>query len=221
MKRLIVILLALAGMQLHAQTPDSLVRKETISQARYLKSIFKTDEAIEKLSALVKPEVFDIEVLSELADCHFQSGDYEGAAGTYFMLSSVAPRNILYKIRLMQVYTRLKDWPNSIQAGKAVLQLDSIPAVLSSVGDSFRQMEKPDSALWYYRKSLAKNPMNATVLSKAVNVLIVAEDYDGAIAMTEAFLAEDPDNTMIAPLKGLAFYRKGDYDAAVTVFQRQ
>ena len=30
-----------------AQTPDSLVRKETIAQARYLKSIFKTDEAIE------------------------------------------------------------------------------------------------------------------------------------------------------------------------------
>ena len=204
-----------------AQTPDSLVRRETIAQARYLKSIFKTDEAIEKLSALVRPEVFDIEVLSELADCHFQSGDYESAAGTYFMLSSAAPRNILYKIRLMQIYTRLKDWPNSIQAGKAVLQLDSIPAVLSSIGDSFRQMEKADSALWYYRKSLAKKPMNATVLSKAVNVLIMAEDYDGAIALTEPFLAEDPDNTMIAPLKGLACYRKGDYDAAVTVFQRQ
>lgn len=66
----------------HAQTQDSLdLRKGILAEARYLKSIYKTDEAIEKLSELVKPEGFDEDVLSELADCHFQSGDYESAAG--------------------------------------------------------------------------------------------------------------------------------------------
>ena len=207
---------------LHAQTPDSLdLRKGILAEARYLKSIYKTDEAIEKLSELVKPEGFDEDVLSELADCHFQSGDYESAAGTYFLLSSRAPDNVLYKIRQMQTYARLKAWPQSIQAGREVLQLDSIPAVLSFIGDSFRQMESADSALWYYRRSLAMRPMNESVVAKAVNVLIGKGDYDGAISLTGAFLAEDPDNTLVAPLKGLSYYRKGDYESAISVFQRQ
>ena len=216
----------------HAQTQDSLdLRKGILAEARYLKSIYKTDEAIvklselvkaiEKLSELVKPEGFDEDVLSELADCHFQSGDYESAAGTYFLLSSRAPDNVLYKIRQMQTYARLKAWPQSIQAGREVLQLDSIPAVLSFIGDSFRQMESTDSALWYYRRSLAMRPMNESVVAKAVNVLIGKGDYDGAISLTGAFLAEDPDNTLVAPLKGLSYYRKGDYESAISVFQRQ
>ena len=207
---------------LHAQTPDSLdLRKGILAEARYLKSIYKTDEAIVKLSELVKPEGFDEDVLSELADCHFQSGDYESAAGTYFLLSSRAPDNVLYKIRQMQTYARIKAWPQSIQAGREVLQLDSIPAVLSFIGDSFRQMESADSALWYYRRSLAMRPMNESVVAKAVNVLIGKGDYDGAIALTGAFLSEDPENPLVAPLQGLSYYRKGDYESAISVFQRQ
>ena len=82
-------------------------------------------------------------------------------------------------------------------------------------------MEQADSALWYYRKALALKPMNESVVAKAVNILITKADYDGAVAVMEPFLSEDPDNTTIAPLKGLALYRKGDYEGAVQAFQRQ
>ncbi len=196
-------------------------RDSVIAQARYLKSIDRTDEAREALEALVKPGLPDEEVLAELADCHFQSGDYESAAGTYFMLASLKPDNILYRIRQMQLYARLKAWPQSIQAGREVLRMDSIPAVLSSVGDSFRQLEEADSALWYYRRSLALKPINASVVSKAFDVLLRREAYDEAIALTDSYLQADPDNPVVAPLQGLALYRKGDYQAAAGVFQRQ
>ena len=218
MKRLLTAALLVCAASLQAQTTH---RDSVLAEARYLKSIYRTDDAIEKLSALVQPGAMDEGVLAELADCHFQSGAYEDAAGTYFLLSSKAPDNILYHIRLMQAYSRLKAYSQSIQAGRAVLQQDSIPAVLSVVGDSFRQLEQADSALWYYRRSLALKPWNETVLSKAVGILIDKEKYDEAIAQSEAFLAEDPDNVTIAPLKGLALYRKGDYEGAVQVFQRQ
>ena len=121
----------------------------------------------------------------------------------------------------MQTYSRLKAWPQSIQAGWEVLRLDSIPAVLSFIGDSFRQLEQADSALWYYRRSLALRPMNGTVVAKAVNVLIGKEEYDEAISLTGAYLSEDPDNTLVAPLQGLSYYRKGDYESAIRVFRRQ
>jgi tetratricopeptide (TPR) repeat protein len=210
--------LLVCAASLQAQTTH---RDSVLAEARYLKSIYRTDDAIEKLSALVQPGAMDEGVLAELADCHFQSGAYEDAVGTYFLLSSKAPDNLLYKIRLMQAYSRQRAYPLSIQAGRAILQQDSIPAVLSFVGDSFRQLEQVDSALWYYRRSLAQKPMNETVLSKAVGILIDKEKYDEAIAQSEPFLAEDPDNMTIAPLQGLAYYRKGDYETASKIFQRQ
>ena len=203
---------------LQAQTTH---RDSVLAEARYLKSIYRTDDAIEKLSALVQPGAMDEGVLAELADCHFQSGAYEDAAGTYFLLSSRFPDNLLYKIRQMQAYYRLRDYPQSIQAGREVLRRDSIPAVVSFVGDSFRQMDQADSALWYYRRALALKPGNETVLSKAMGILLDKENYDGAIALSEPFLAEDPDNMTIAPLQGLAYYRKSDYETASKVFQRQ
>lgn len=219
MRRLFIILFALtAGVSLVAQPTR---RDSVLAEARYLKSIYRTDEAIEKLSSLVSPETFDEQVFSELADCHFQSGDYETAAGTYFLLSSRKPDNILYKIRQMQIYSRLKAWPRCIQAGQEVLQLDSIPAVLSMIGDSFRQLNEADSALVYYRESLARRLMNETVISKIMGILIDTEDYDGAIAQGEQYLSEDPDNLVIAPLVGLSYYRKGDHENAIKVFQRQ
>lgn len=196
-------------------------RDSVLAQARYLKSIFKTNEAIEALVSVMSPQYFDEGVMAELADCHFQNGDYEDAADTYTMLSSLVPDNILYKVRLMQTRYRQKAFPQCVQTGREVLQMDSIPAVYSIVGDAFLQMEQGDSALCYYRKSLSLKPFNETVASKAFNILVNAENYDGAVAVCDPILAEDPDNFKIAPLKGLALFRKGDYDAAIDLFQRQ
>ena len=210
--------LLVCAVNISAQTTH---RDSVLAVARYLKSIYRTDDAIEKLSTLVQPNALDEGVLAELADCHFQSGAYEDAAGTYFLLTSRFPDNLLYKIRQMQAYYRLRDYPQSIQAGRAVLQRDSIPAVVSFVGDAFKQVNQPDSALWYYRKSLALKPYNESVVSKAMGILLDKGDNDGAIALGEPFLAEDPDNMTIAPLQGLAYYRKSDYETASKVFQRQ
>lgn len=196
-------------------------RDATLSEARYLKSIFKTDEAIEKLSAFVTPDSFDEEILSELADCHFQNGDYESAAGTYFLLTSKFPRNILYKVKQMQTFYRMKAFAQSAEAGKVVLQLDTIPAIAALVGDSFNQADMLDSALTYYRLTLSLKPLNESVVSKAARILLSRRDYDGAIKVADEYLTLDPDNMTVAPIKGLAHYSKNEYVPAIEVFERQ
>lgn len=223
-KNIFVALLALVMTPVFSLAQDVVqgaARNAALKEARYLKSIFKIDEAVGKLSPYVSPDNFDEEVFSELADCHFQNGDYESAAGTYFLLTSRSPRNIQYKVRQMQTYYRMKAYAQSAEAGKAILQLDTIPAIAALVGDSFNQADQPDSALTYYRLSLSLKPLNESVVSKASRILLARKDYDGAIGMADAYLALDPDNLTVAPIKGLAHYSKNEYAPAIEVFSRQ
>lgn len=213
--------LMVSGISSAQETSSAQSREEALKEARYLKSIFKIDEAVAKLSPYVSPVNFDEEVLSELADCHFQNGDYESAAGTYFLLTSRSPQNIQYKVRQMQTYYRMKAYAQSAEAGKAILQFDTIPAVAALVGDSFNQSNQPDSALAYYRLSLSLKPLNESVVSKASRILLSRKDYDGAIGMADEYLALDPDNQTVAPIKGLAHYSKNEYAPAIEVFSRQ
>ena len=203
-----------------AQPADSLVRRETLAEARYLKSIFKTDAAIERLSTLVRPEVFDEEVLSELADCHFTNGDYATAAGTYQLLSLRAPDNLFYQIREMQLAFRMKDYLASAGLARGVLARDSIPAVVALAGDAWNLAGQSDSALVYYRQALALKPLNEAVVSKAANILLSDKDYEGVIAMTDDYLALDPDNFTVAPIQGLAYYLNSQYDSSLVIFQQ-
>ena len=224
MKSFVLLLAVLAAALLSsvaaAQPADSLARREAIAEARYLKSIFKTDAAIEQLSGLVTPGVFDEEVLSELADCHFVNGDYETAAGTYQMLSLHEPDNLLYRIKQMQIAFRMKDYLASASIGRQILFRDSIPAVAALAGDAYNLAGLSDSALVCYRQALALKPRNEAVVSKAANLLLTAKDYDGVLSMTGDYLAMDPDNFTVAPIRGLAYYLTAQYDSATVVFKR-
>ena len=203
-----------------AQPADSLARRAALAEARYLKSIYKTDAAIERLSGLVTPGVVDEEVLSELADCHFVNGDYETAAGTYQMLSLHEPDNLLYRIKQMQIAFRMKDYLACASLGRSILARDSIPAVAALAGDAYNLAGLTDSALVCYRQALALKPRNEAVVSKAANLLLTAKDYDGVLSMTGDYLAMDPDNFTVAPIRGLAYYLTAQYDSATVVFKR-
>lgn len=221
MKRLIILLIGLlAAVTAAAQPADSLARRAALAEARYLKSIYKTDAAIERLSELVTPGVFDEEVLSELVDCHLVNGDYETAAGTYQLLSLHEPDNLLYRIKQMQIAFRMKDYSASVSLGRSILARDSIPAVAALVGDAYNLAGLSDSALVLYRQALALKPRNEAVVSKAANLLLTAKDYDGVLSMTGDYLAMDPDNFTVAPIRGLAYYLSAQYDSATVVFKR-
>jgi len=223
MKRFsLIVLFSIFVVSAQAQPqPDSLVqRREALSEARYLKSIYKTDAAIEKLSSLVTPGAMDEAVLAELADCHFQNGDYEAAAGTYQMLSLKSPENLLYMIKQMQLAYRMKDYPACASFGRKILSRDSIPAVAALTGDAFNLAGQNDSALVYYRHALALKPRNEAVVSKAANLLLAEKDYDSVLALTGDYLALDPDNFTVAPIQGLAYYLSAHYDSSTVVFER-
>ena len=193
---------------------------QEISTVRELKQLWKYDEAIASLTQMMAEQGSRPELLEELADCHYQSGNAAEALAQYSLLAQMQPNKLLYKLRLMNLLYRAKQYEGAISFGRDVLQRDSITQVISMVGDAFNQLEQRDSAECYYRRALARRPHSDAVLSKLSNILLGREQHDEVLALTDAFLAEEPDNLTILPIRGVARYGKQQYDEAEADFLR-
>ena len=209
--RVSLILLFLSAATLAAQD---------LGTVRELKQLWKYDEAIASLTQLMAEQGPRAELLEELADCHYQSGNAAEALTQYSLLADMQPDRLLYKLRLMNLLYRGKQYEGAIGYGRDILQRDSITQVISMVGDAFNQLERRDSAEWYYRRALARRPHSDAVLSKLSNILLGREQFDEVLALTDAFLAEEPDNLTILPVRGIARYSKQQYDEAEADFLR-
>ena len=209
--RVSLILLFLSAATLAAQD---------LGTVRELKQLWKYDEAIASLTQMMAEQGPRAELLEELADCHYQSGNAAEALTQYSLLADMQPDRLLYKLRLMNLLYRGKQYEGAIGYGRDILQRDSITQVISMVGDAFNQLERRDSAEWYYRRALARRPHSDAVLSKLSNILLGREQFDEVLALTDAFLAEEPDNLTILPVRGIARYSKQQYDEAEADFLR-
>lgn len=195
-------------------------RNATIEEARYLKSIYKTEDAIELLSGLISPGQIDEEVQNELADCYIQAGDLDAAASTYSTLLMMKPESILYRIKLMLTTYRSKDYKSSSELGLSIIKRDTIPAIVSLTADSFNMMAMPDSALIYYNMYIGMNPATPSVVSKAAKIHLERKEYVKVLDMAEDYLQIDSTNMGIRGLKGLAYFLMEDFNSSEDVFQK-
>lgn len=193
---------------------------QDLTAVRDLKQLWKYDEATALLSDMIREQGPQPALLEELADCHYQSGNTAGALELYTQLSGLLPDNLLYKLRLMSLLYRGKQYEPVVGLGHDVLQRDSITQVLSLVGDAFNQLERRDSAEWYYRRALSRRAHNEPVLNRLCGILLGREQFDEVLSLTSAFLSEEPDNLTILPVRGLAHFSKGHFQEAEEDFSR-
>jgi len=192
---------------------------QDLTPVRELKQLWKYDEAIAALTQMMAEQGPRPELLEELADCHFQSGNAAEALDQYSLLAQMQPDKLLYQIRLMSLLYRGRQYDGAIEIGRGILQRDSITQVISLVGDAFNQLERRDSAECYYRAALARRPHSESVLNKLCSILLGREQHDEVLALADAFLAEEPDNLTLLPVRGIARFAKKRYDDAEADFQ--
>ena len=192
---------------------------QDLTPVRELKQLWKYDEAIAALTQMMAEQGPRPELLEELADCHFQSGNSAEALDQYTLLARMQPDKLLYQIRLMSLLYRGRQYDAAIEIGRGILQRDSITQVVSLVGDAFNQQERRDSAECYYRAALARRPHSESVLNKLCSILLGREQHDEVLALANAFLAEEPDNLTILPVRGIARFAKKRYDDAEADFK--
>ncbi len=204
---------------LTAVSDSSAVRSLVLRKATLLRRMYCFDEAAEALSSLLRPGAMDLEVLGELADCHFQASRFDEARQLYFILSQQRPEDLGYQIRYMYLLGRAKAYSSVVAQGRELLKRDTLLQALTLVGDAFNNMEQPDSAMHYYNAALRRRPQNASVVNKISNILLGRKDYDGVLTLADNYLAKDSLNIDILRIKGLAHYLKKEYVPSAASFE--
>lgn len=204
---------------LAAVSDSAAVRSLTLRKASLLKRMYCFDEAAEALSSLLRPGAADLEVLGELADCHYQAGRTDEAMLLYMQLTQLRPEDLGHQVRFMSLLSRAGALPEVVARGREVLRRDTLVPVLTLVGDSFNKMQRPDSAMLYYGEALRRRPRNSSLVSKMANILLDRKDYDGALSLAEGYLALDSLNIDILRIQGLTYYLKENWMLSADAFE--
>ena len=221
---LITVICILSCLIGHAQTDSlslSLRTKQSIENARQLRRLYKTDQAIDTLMAALQHNTSDLEVLTELAECHTSAGNTEEAFGWWVMLSTMQPENLYFQIAQAKLLYREKAYEECINICKGITARDTIPDILAMTGDAYRFVGKTDSALVYYNRFLDIKPFHAKTISKKADILLTAKKYDEVLEMTGKFLEKDPENMTILPIHGLALHLNKQYRHSLEIFEKQ
>ena len=221
-KFLITVICILSCLCAQAQTDSLSIRtKQSIENARQLRRLYKTDQAIDTLMAALQHNTSDLEVLTELAECHTSAGNTEEAFGWWVMLSTMQPENLYFHIAQAKLLYREKAYEECINICKGITARDTIPDILAMTGDAYRFVGKTDSALVYYNRFLDIKPFHAKTISKKADILLTAKKYDEVLEMTGKFLEKDPENMTILPIHGLALHLNKQYKPSLEIFEKQ
>lgn len=205
----------------YGQTDSLDIRtRQSVENARQLRRLYKTDEAIDTLMAALQHNTSDIEVLTELAECHTYAGNTEEAFVWWTMLSSMNPENLYYLIAQAQLLYREKAFEGCVETCRRIIAKDTIPNILAMTGDAYRYAGKADSALVYYNKFLKIKPYHAKTISKKADILLAAKKHVEVLEMTRTFLEVQPDNMTVLPIHGLALHLRKKYRQSLETFEK-
>lgn len=224
MKRIFVLtaLYILLCFPLRAQTDSiSFDVRQSLENARHLRRLCKTDQAIDTLMAALQRNTSDMEVLTELAECHTSAGNTEEAYGWWVLLSTMQPDNLYFQIAQARLLYHEKAYEECIRICRGITARDTIPDILAMTADAYRLSGKADSALVYYNEFLRIKPHHARTISKKADILLAAKKYDEVLEMTGPFLEAEPDNMTVLPIHGLALHLDKKYKPSLEVFEKQ
>ena len=105
----------------------------------------------------------------------------------------------------------------SLLEARASAKPSDVPTQLA-LADAYVQAGRPQDAIPRYQAVLAKDPNNVAALDGLALILIASGSDDGAIVAADRVIAQRPKDPDALFVKGLALYRKQDWNGAVDVW---
>lgn len=202
---------AVEWLETQPETAENLLLK-----AESYEKLYNYTDALAVYERLLTNNPDDTELLISTAECASQAGNTESALKYWIKTDSLSPGNLFFQTKKAMAYYRNGNWQETIESAQTVFQSDSVPLLLRMTGDAFLNISNADSAIWFYAKSIEKNPSDYLAVSKLGNLYYAAKFYDSAINITDRYLTQiNPNQITIGQLNGMANYSSGRFDEAI------
>jgi len=107
--------------------------------------------------------------------------------------------------------------PLAALQARASANLGDVPTQLA-LADGYVKAGRPQDAIPRYQAVLTKDPNNVAALDGLALILVASGSNDGAIVAADRVLAQRPKDPDALFVKGLALYRKQDWNGAIDVW---
>jgi tetratricopeptide (TPR) repeat protein len=114
------------------------------------------------------------------------------AAENYKRSQDYAPQSKRARVRLGQLYTRIRSYQDALSYYQEAISMDPsfAPAYLE-MGFLYSKMNKPEESKEYFKKYLDLSSSNIAAQRRYANMLIQTEDYKGAIEQIHEIMKMD------------------------------
>lgn len=190
-------------------------REGLLLKAHCLEKTYNYPAAMNVYKQLLGDYPDDANLIITMAECASQIGDKQQSLRYWIMADSLSPGNHYIQTKKSMAFYQNDNWKEAIEEAKTVFKVDSVPLLLRMVGDAYLHSSKGDSAIWYYYKTLEKNPADRLAVSKLGKIYLGAKFYDAAIDLTQSYLENiNPSEPIISQLNGIAHFSEGNYAEA-------
>ncbi|MCF8379720.1 MAG: hypothetical protein K9H49_09100 [Bacteroidales bacterium] len=185
-----------------------------------LKGLNKFQEAIPLYLEIYKNDTLDVKSINDLANCYRSIGDFSNTKKFLYKALSISPQNNYLYQQLADVYFMEDDYKNAIPVYKHAYYTDSGYYLSKQLAKCYEFMERKDSAIFYYHKAVAKNPVDFQSTYSLADLYKQKEEYDTAITISQAYLNIDSTHIKMLKLNAYLYFLNKDFYTSRDVFEK-
>ncbi|GAB6009185.1 tetratricopeptide repeat protein [Dysgonomonas reticulitermitis] len=200
-----------ASEYIEAQEPT----KELLFQkALCNKALGEYQKAIFILELLDKEYKDDVQILSELATCYQAIANRKASVECYDELIRIDSANIYFKIQKAELLFQQSKYEKALELFYVIYDQGKSANTLKQIAQCYEMMNVVDSAIFYYRKTLAENPLDAFSTASLTNIYLQYGLLNEGKECSQTFMDMDTTNHQVNLLNALLYYAGENYEEA-------
>lgn len=205
---------ALEYIETQESTHEMLMQK-----ALCFKALGDYRKSIEILQPLAQECKDDIQILSELAICYQSVALRQASIDCYDELIRIDSANIYFKIQKAELLFQQGKYERALELFYPIYDQGKSTNTLKQIAQCYEMMNKVDSAILYYRKTLDQNPLDGFSAASLTNICLKEGLLEEGKACSEVFMELDTTNLQVNLLNALCYYAsEEEYPEAIERF---
>lgn len=191
-----------------------------ILKATALKGLNKHQEAIPYYVQIFKNDTSNLKSIVELANCYQSIGNYKNTQKLYSRALLINPQNNYLFQQLANSYYLDNDYKNALKYYLSAYSTDSSYYLSKQLAKCYDNLNKIDTAIFYYRKTVELNPVDFQSTYRLAGLYKQKEDYEKGIFLTDSFLEQDSTNIKMIKLNGFLYFLNKDFTKSTERFEQ-